>query len=148
MIKSHSFRSHCPINFALESFGDKWSLLILRDIVFRGKKTFGEFLRSEEKFSTNILSSRLQQLLELGILLKETDREDERKDIYSMSEKGVDLLPLLFEMVLWSAKYDEQSEAQRIRPLLERIRSDNRALCAELAEKVRRGEGIVKDFLA
>ena len=58
-MKKKPLRSHCPINFGLEAFGDKWSLLILRDIVFRGKKTYGEFLKSEEGIATNILAARL-----------------------------------------------------------------------------------------
>ncbi|RYZ89829.1 MAG: transcriptional regulator [Proteobacteria bacterium] len=142
-----ALRSHCPINFALEMFGDKWSLLILRDIIFRGKKSFGEFLRSEEGFATNILSVRLQHLLEIDILTKDKDEVDARKDVYRLSEKGLDLVPMLMEMILWSAKYDPDSEAQRIKPLLSEIRADNRTLSTHLAEKVRRGEGIVKDYL-
>lgn len=140
-------RSHCPVNFGLEIFGDRWTLLILRDIVFRGKRTYGEFLKSEEGFATNILASRLSHLVETGILSRE-DSPDRRKDLYSLTEKGLDLIPLLFEMILWSAKYDRQSEARRIPRLVELIRKDNRGISRETMEKVKRGEGIVREYLA
>lgn len=141
-------RSHCPVNFGLETFGDRWSLLILRDIIFRGKRTYGEFLKSEEGFATNILAARLEHLLESGILAREKDANDGRKDIYSLTEKGLDLIPLLFEMMLWSAKHDPLSEARRIPRLIELIRKDNRALGAKVREQVRRGEAIIRDYLA
>ena len=139
-------RSRCPINYGLEAFGDRWSLLILRDIVFRGKRTYGEFLRSEEGFATNILASRLVHLIEAGILKREAHATDGRKDTYSLTEKGLDLIPLLFEMTLWSAKYDSRSEARRIIRLVELILKDNRQVSKEVIEKVRRGEGIVAQY--
>jgi len=140
-------RSHCPVNFALEAIGDRWALLILRDIIFRGKCTYGEFLSSEEGFSTNILASRLEHLINQGILLRHEDAVDKRKSIYSLSEKGLDLIPLIFEMLLWSAKYDDESQAKRIPRLVDLIQSDNRAISEKTREKVRRGEGIVFDYL-
>lgn len=140
-------RSHCPVNYGLEAFGDRWALLILRDIVFRGKRTYGQFLSSEEGFATNILASRLEHLIEAGILQREKDPSDGRKDIYSLTEKGLDLIPLLFEMVLWSAKYDNRSEARRIVRLVDLIRKDNRKISREIMEKVRRGEAIVAQYL-
>lgn len=139
-------RSHCPVNYGLEAFGDRWALLILRDIVFRGKRTYGQFLSSEEGFATNILASRLEHLIEAGILRREKDPSDGRKDLYSLTEKGLDLIPLLFEMVLWSAKYDTRSEAKRIVRLVELIRQDNRKISREVIEKVRRGEAIVAQY--
>ena len=139
-------RSHCPINYGLEAFGDRWALLILRDIVFRGKRTYGEFLRSEEGFATNILASRLVHLIEAGILEREAHETDGRKDTYSLTEKGLYLIPLLFEMTLWSAKYESRSAARGITRLVELIRKDNRQISKEVMEKVRRGEGIVAEY--
>ncbi|HEY0594041.1 MAG TPA: helix-turn-helix domain-containing protein, partial [Thermoanaerobaculia bacterium] len=127
-------RSHCPVNFGLEAFGDKWSLLILRDIVFRGKRTYGEFLKSEEGIATNILASRLAMLEEQGILEKRPDPDDARKDRYALTEKGLDLIPVLFEITLWSAKYDSKSEARRIARLVDLIRSDNRRISQRIIE--------------
>lgn len=140
-------RSHCPVNFGLEAIGDRWTLLILRDIVFRGKRTYGEFLKSEEGFATNILAARLSHLEEEGILRRE-DAPDGRKDIFTLTDKGLDLIPLLFEMVLWSAKYDRHSEARRIPRLVELIRKDVRGISRDTMVKVKRGEGIVKEYLS
>lgn len=142
-----TLRSHCPVNYGLEAFGDRWALLILRDIVFRGKRTYGEFLKSEEGFATNILASRLTSLIDAGILRREA-HEDGRKDTYSLTEKGLDLIPMIFEMVLWSAKYDSKSEANRITRLVELIKKDNRKISQKVIEQVRRGEGIVADYLS
>ncbi len=122
-------------------------LLILRDIVFRGKLTYGEFLKSGEGFATNILAARLSHLEEEGILRRE-DASDGRKDIFTLTDKGLDLIPLLFEMVLWSAKYDRHSEARRIPRLVELIRKDVRGISRDTMVKVKRGEGIVKEYLS
>lgn len=101
------FRSDCPVNFGLETFGDKWSLLIVRDIVFWGRKTYGDFLRADEGIATNILAARLAQLEANGILEKTTDPKDKRRDIYSLTERGLGLIPLLVEIVAWSGKLIE-----------------------------------------
>jgi DNA-binding HxlR family transcriptional regulator len=106
MKHTYQRRSDCPINFALETFGDPWSLLILRDIVYFGKKTYGEFLASEEGMATNILASRLAHLEQQGILAKKPSEKDRRKEEYALTEKGLDLIPVLVEMANWSAQYD------------------------------------------
>lgn len=142
-----TLRSHCPVNYALEAFGDRWALLILRDIVFRGKRTYGEFLKSEEGFSTNILASRLDHLVANGILERLLDSQDARKTRYQLTEKGLDLVPLMFEMTLWSAKHDQDSEAKRIQPLIQLIKKDNRKISQLVVEKVRRGQAIILDYL-
>ncbi|MFA6440435.1 MAG: helix-turn-helix domain-containing protein [Bacteriovoracaceae bacterium] len=144
----NNLRSHCPVNYGLEAFGDRWALLILRDIVFRGKRTYGEFLKSEEGFATNILASRLERLINAGILQRDGDETDGRKDIYSLTEKGLDLIPMLFEMVLWSEKYDSRSEAKRIMRLVELIKKDNRKISQKVIEQVKRGEAIVREYLS
>lgn len=102
-----NLRSNCPVNFGVESFGDKWSLLIIRDIVFWGKRKYGDFLNSDERIATNILAARLGQLEQEGILVKSPDPEDKRRDVYSLTEKGLDLIPLLVEIISWSGKLDE-----------------------------------------
>jgi len=99
-------RSDCPINFALEMFGDPWSLLIIRDIVYFGKNTYGEFLASEEGMATNILANRLAQLEHQGLLVKKNSEKDKRKEEYVLTEKGLDLIPVLVEMANWSAEHD------------------------------------------
>lgn len=145
--RKKKLRSHCPVNFGLENFGDRWSLLILRDIIFRGKKTYGEFLKSEEKIATNILASRLVTLENDGIIIKRANPDDARKDLYMLTEKGLDLIPLMFEMILWSAKYDPGSEAQKIKKLAGLIRSDNRAISKKIIGRVRRGEAVFPEYL-
>lgn len=145
--KKTKLRSHCPVNYALEVIGDRWALLILRDIVFRGQRTYRDFLNSEEGIATNILASRLNHLIEAGILQHEGDEADGRKGNYSLTEKGLDLIPVIFEMVLWSAKYDKQSEAKRVVPLIELIKKNNRKISERSKEQVKRGEGIVAGYL-
>jgi len=146
--KKSGLRSHCPVNYGLESFGDQWALLILRDIIFRGKRTYGEFLRSEEGFATNILASRLNNLVEDGILRRDGDEADRRKGVYSLTEKGLDLIPVIFEMIRWSAKYDPQSEARRISKLVELIEKDNRSISRKTIEQVKRGEPVALKYLS
>jgi DNA-binding HxlR family transcriptional regulator len=99
-------RSDCPINFALETFGDPWSLLIIRDMIYFGKHTYGEFLDSEEGIATNILASRLAHLEQQGILEKKRSETEKRKEIYTLTEKGLDLIPVLAEIANWSAMHD------------------------------------------
>ena len=111
MKHTHHRRSDCPINFALEMFGDPWSLLIIRDIVYFGKNTYGEFLASEEGMATNILASRLAQLEHQGILVKKLSEKDKRKEEYALTEKGLDLIPVLVEMANWSAEHDPHTTA-------------------------------------
>ncbi len=106
-------RSDCPISFALESFGDIWSLLIVRDIVYFGKKTYGEFLDSDEGVATNILASRLAQLEQNGILVKKPHETDRRKEVYDLTDKGLDLIPVLLELANWSAQHDPQTAAAK-----------------------------------
>ena len=141
-------RSHCPVNFGLEAFGDRWALLIVRDIVFRGKRTFGDFLKAEEGWATNILATRLEHLVGVGILAKAEDGGDGRKSLYTLTEKGLDLIPLIFEMVLWSARYDPDSQGRKILRLVDLIRDDNRRISAEAIERVRRGEALVPLYLS
>lgn len=141
-------RSHCPINFFLEFLWDKWSLLILRDIVFRGKTTYWEFLKSEELFATNILANRLEQLCENGILQKKLGTQDKRSIKYFLTQKWLDLIPILFEMVLWSSKYDPKSEALRIPWLVKAIQENNREISRKTIESVRQWEAIVKKYIS
>jgi DNA-binding HxlR family transcriptional regulator len=135
-------RSHCPVNYALEIFGDKWSLLVVRDIVFAGKRSYGEFLRSEEGFATNILASRLAYLEEQGIVSKTPDPADRRKDLYSLTEKGLDLIPILLSMIAWSAKHDPMSYARRRKDLVARFERSGQKTVEELKELVRRGGSV------
>lgn len=100
-------RSDCPLNFAIEIFGDKWTLLIIRDLIFFDKRYYQEFLSSQEKISTNILADRLTALEKNGFVRKGRDEHHKQKIIYRLTEKGIDLVPMLIEIALWSDKYGE-----------------------------------------
>ena len=102
---SSPFRSGCPINLGLEIFGDKWTLLIIRDIMFAGKRHFREFLASDEGISSNILSDRLAMLVATGILTKADDPNHRLKAIYSLTEKGIELLPIVAQISRWSRSH-------------------------------------------
>lgn len=99
-------RSGCPINISLETIGDRWSLLIIRDMMMRGFCTYQEFLNSEEGIATNILADRLRKLEGSGIISTSRDPADRRKLIYKLTQKGMGLGPVLLEMALWSARYE------------------------------------------
>jgi DNA-binding HxlR family transcriptional regulator len=100
-------RSGCPISIALEIFGDSWSLLIIRDLMFKGLRTFNEFAASDEGIATNILADRLAKLETAGILVKRPDSADARRIHYRLTEKGIDLAPALVEIVLWTTRYEK-----------------------------------------
>ncbi len=140
-------RSHCPINFSLEAFGDKWALLIIRDVVFRGKVTYGEFLKSEERVATNILASRLENLEAEQILRRIADPEDGRSSKYILTEKGIDLLPLLFEMMIWSEKYDSKSETRRIPKLMDAIKNERNKISKKAKDRLRSGQALFPEYL-
>jgi DNA-binding HxlR family transcriptional regulator len=112
-------RSGCPINLTLEVVGDRWSLLIIRDAMFGNRRHFREFLtRSEERISSNILADRLKTLVEQGIMTKTDDPTHKQKAVYSLTEKGIELLPVLAQMAVWGRKYLPVSEELSIRAQL------------------------------
>src|ERR1700730_2958343 len=100
-------RSACPLNASVEMLGDRWSLLIVRDMMLRGFQTYKEFVESDEGIATNILADRLRKLETHGIITTEPDPSDGRKLIYLLTPKGIDLAPALAEMVLWAARHEE-----------------------------------------
>lgn len=99
------FRSDCPISSALDLFGDKWSLLIIRDLVYFGERTFKDFSNAAEKISSARLSDRLCKLNALGLLKKSNHPTNKKVYLYSLTEKGMDLFPVIAEYVRWSNKY-------------------------------------------
>ncbi len=100
-------RSGCPVSISLDIFGDRWSLLIIRDLMVRGYRTFKEFEQAGEGIATNILSDRLQKLESAGIISAEADAADGRKLNYRLTEKGIDLAPVLLEVLVWGARYGD-----------------------------------------
>jgi len=110
-------RSGCPLNASVEILGDRWSLLIIRDMMLRGFRTYKEFLGSHEKIATNILADRLQKLMTHGIITTKCDPSDGRKFIYSLTPKGIDLAPVLTEMVLWAAAHEDTANQALVRQM-------------------------------
>ena len=98
-------RSDCPLSCSLDVFGDKWSLLIIRDLMFFKKSTYNDFLKSAEGIATNILASRLKGLEENGVIEKLEHPDSKAKILYRLTQKGIDLLPILMEVYFWSDKY-------------------------------------------
>ncbi len=100
-------RSGCPVSISLEIFGDRWSLLIIRDLMVRGYRTFKEFEEAGEGIATNILADRLGRLKKAGIVASERDAKDGRQLNYRLTEKGIDLAPVMLELLIWGARHEE-----------------------------------------
>lgn len=110
---SQKKRSDCPISYALEAFGDKWSLLIVRDLIQKTECTYGDFAKSPEKIATNILAARLLSLEENGIIQKLEHPESKAKVLYRLTPKGIDLVPLLVEINLWAQKHTSIPDSRK-----------------------------------
>ncbi|MBC8052195.1 MAG: helix-turn-helix transcriptional regulator [Sphingobacteriaceae bacterium] len=130
-------RSDCPLNFGLELFGDKWTLLIIRDLMFFNKRYYNEFLSSAEKISTNILADRLALLEKQGFICKGKDKEHKQKIVYSLTGKGIDLLPVIIEIGLWSDKYAGDLLSPHKEVILGRMKQDREKALATLKEKLK-----------
>ena len=128
-------RSDCPTAFALDLFGDRWTLLIVRDLMFNGLRRFGEFRDAEERIATNVLADRLARLEECGVVAASKDPANHRSKLYRLTEKGLDLAPLMIEMIVWSAKYDPDTAAGK--RFVRRAKRDRDELVREIREKVR-----------
>jgi DNA-binding HxlR family transcriptional regulator len=115
-------RSNCPVSNSLDIWGDKWSLLIIRDLMYSKTCTYGQFLKAEEGISTNILASRLLALEENGLIEKLPHPESKAKILYKLTRKGIDLLPVLIEINLWAEKYFTLSKERK--EMLKRVKKD------------------------
>jgi DNA-binding HxlR family transcriptional regulator len=124
-------RSGCPLNASVEILGDRWSLLIIRDMMLRGFQSYKEFLGSWEGIATNTLADRLRRLEAHGIVTTEPDPSDGRKRIYSLTRKGIDLAPVLTEMVLWAAGH----EATDNQALVRLMQKDKQGFLAEARQR-------------
>src|SRR3989454_1823 len=124
-------RSGCPLNASVEMLGDRWSLLIIRDMMLRGFRTYKEFFGSYEGIATNILADRLRRLKAHGIITTQRDPADGRKRIYSLSAKGIDLAPVLTEMVLWAAGHEDTGNPALVR----QMRADKEKFLAAIRQR-------------
>ncbi|MGA2921649.1 MAG: helix-turn-helix domain-containing protein [Candidatus Sulfotelmatobacter sp.] len=112
-------RSECPLNASVEMLGDRWSLLIIRDMMLRGFRSYKEFMECYEGIATNILADRLRKLVAYGIIKTEPDPADGRKVTYLLTQKGIDLAPVLTEMVLWAAAHEDTGNQALVRLMRE-----------------------------
>lgn len=128
-------RSPCPIAYALDLFGDRWTLLVLRDMILSGRRRYGEFLTSPEGIATSTLADRLERLERAGLATKERDPEDAKRNLYTLTDKGLDVLPVLLELILWGGTHDPKTPLSPV--LRERIRSDRAGLLTELRARHR-----------
>ena len=124
-------RSECPLNASVEMLGDRWSLLIIRDMMLRGFRSYKEFMECYEGIATNILADRLRRLTAYGIIAAEADPSDGRKLNYVLTAKGIDLAPVLTEMVLWAAAHEETGNQALVRLM----REDKEKFLAEVRER-------------
>ena len=127
-------RSGCPVSTSLERFGDRWSLLIIRDLMVRGFGTFKEFQESGEGIATNILADRLRKLEASGILAAEVEETDRRRVSYRLTEKGIDLAPVLLELLIWGARHEETGAPFA---LIAEMEKNRKAVLAEVRRRWR-----------
>ena len=127
-------RSHCPINYTLEHFGDKWSFLIIRDLMFKGKRHYNEFLEAGVKVSISVLGDRLKKLEEMGIITKGEDTVMKSRIRYSLFQNGIDLLPILMEMIIWGGLNDELTESPK--EFIDQALGNRETLLKEIREQL------------
>jgi DNA-binding HxlR family transcriptional regulator len=138
-MRSDKPRSYCPINLSLEIFGDSWTLLVLRDMMFAGKRHFRELLQSDERISSNILADRLVGLVANGLLTKSDDPSHKQKAIYSLTEKAIALLPVIVQIGAWGSLWvpDAKKLDARSRRMLREIQGAGPHAWAELMDELR-----------
>lgn len=128
-------RSRCPVVFALDIFGDRWTLIVVRDMVFRGLSTYSEFLNAGESIATNILADRLKRLETAGIVSRFRDTDQGARFRYQLSEKGLELVPVLVEMMRWSSRNDPDSPIPK--ELRHRLEKEPQTLAEEFVQRAR-----------
>jgi DNA-binding HxlR family transcriptional regulator len=138
-VASDEPRSYCPINLSLELFGDAWTLLVLRDLMFGGKRHFRELLQSEERIASNILADRLARLVENGLLTKAEDPTHRQKAIYSLTEKAITLLPIIVQIGAWGSHWlpDAKKLDARARKVLREIQEGGPRSWTALMDELR-----------
>ena len=132
-------RSDCPISSSLDIFGDKWSLLIVRDLMLHKSRTYGDFTKSAEKIATNILANRLQLLEDNGIITKLPYPGNKVKGLYRLSPKGVDLIPALIEIALWGEKY--MANVDEGSPFLKEVKKNKAKFLKKVMDNLLEEEG-------
>jgi DNA-binding HxlR family transcriptional regulator len=139
--KSDCRQSGCPVAFTLDNFGDKWSILVIRDMILNGKKYYSEFLESPERIASNILADRLKRLEEVGVVTKSPNPENQKKYIYELTQKGIDLLPLVLEAIIWGSQYVPENSTPK--EFLKRLKQERDVVTQEILESVKRKESYI-----
>ena len=130
-----NFRSDCPISSALDLFGDKWSLLIIRDLVYFGERTFKDFSNAAEKISSARLSDRLCKLEVLDLITKANHPTNKKVFIYRLTEKGIDLFPVIAEYVRWSNKYLNEHISEQAKQFTKELEKDRERTLSQFMKK-------------
>ena len=117
-------RSGCPVSVSLDLFGDRWSLLIIRDLMVRGLRTFKEFQQSGEGIATNILADRLRKLEAAGIVTAELEKTDGRRVNYRLTGKGIDLAPVLLDLLIWGGRHEKTGASGALVAKMEKNRDE------------------------
>jgi len=125
----------CPIRFTAEVLGDRWALVIIRDLMFKNRKYYGDFLTAGEGISTNILANRLLKLETAGVVEKSIDPEHGKRYIYALTDKGIALVPVLLSMMEWAADYDQDTEMPAA--FMKKLRTSPQSLSNEIMAKLK-----------
>jgi DNA-binding HxlR family transcriptional regulator len=134
----NKFRCDCPFTSALDVLGDKWMLVIVKQMLMQGKETFKDFMGSEEVIATNILSSKLKLLEELGIIIKTKRPNNKKTNLYLLTDKGLALIPILVELATWSDNYLRDVHPTIISgEVMELLQKDKVAFSSTLEKKYR-----------
>ena len=134
-METNKKRSECPVSQSLDVFGDKWSLLIIRDLMFANKCTYNDFLKSDEGIATNILATRLKGLEENGIIEKLPHPDSKAKVLYKLTEKGIDLLPIIVEVYIWSEKHYALSEG--LKAIIKETKKDKEKFIKQVTKELK-----------
>src|SRR5687768_9729221 len=129
-------RSNCPVSCSLDIWGDKWSLLIIRDLMLAKQCTYGDFLKAGEGIATNILASRLQSLEENKLIEKLEHPDSKAKVLYKLTRKGIDLLPIIIEISLWAEKYFPIPADRKA--MLKEVKKDKTAFIKSMTKELER----------
>ncbi len=134
-MKHDARRSGCPIAISLDLFGDRWSLLIVRDLLFKNLRTYSQFAAAGEGIASNVLADRLERLQGAGIIEPRPDPEDGRRVMYRLTEKGLDLAPALIEIVIWAARHEETDAPPDV---VKEMMTNRKAVLAQLRSEWRK----------
>lgn len=128
-------QSGCPVAYFLDIFGDRWSLIVIRDMILLGKRYFGEFLESRERIASNILTDRLKRLETTGVITKRVDPRNHKKFVYGLTSRGMDLIPLILDAFVWGTSHSPSPA--RARAIARRIKKERDVVISEITASIK-----------